>query len=444
MEPLLIVSADSHVGLPPEEYRSYLDPQYRDSMQSYLEDTRLYHSLHRGMGWPYSREELEFMDTDSAYTSGGIAGFWDPVRRLRVSEADGVVAEILHPAGPISPTPFCDPTSRKVSPELRAAGATAYNRFLADYCATAPERLLGVPHTYPWPDMDAAVSTIHWAAANRMAAIYPPRFAGADEDLPPFYDRRWDPFWAACSETGLPVHIHAGTGLAQGNTFDRMRAVMEQPEAVDPGSSRLAQVFEGIFEERRPLWQLMWSGVFDRFPSLRIVFAEIRADWIPPTLAFLDGAYKAGGAELQMSPSEYWARNCAVTPSFMRPSDLASRDTVGKTRMMFGSDYPHLEGTWPNTLDFLRVVLKEVPLEDVRGILGENAIAFYGLDRGMLQEVAAKVGPLPGAVLGDHEVDPRIIDHFDKRNGLRKNPTFDSDWLAATFSADTSAIVTSP
>ncbi|MFJ6569236.1 amidohydrolase family protein [Streptomyces sp. NPDC091292] len=424
-KPFTIVSADSHVGLLPEEYRPYLDPQYRPALDDYIQDNLVFQSLFRKLGYPFPPEILDVIDTRGAISSGGVAGFWDAHRRLRIQAEDGLVAEVLHPGGPIAITPWADPGTRRVSEELRAAGTAAYNRFLADFCSVDRKRLLGVPSTYPWPDMEAAARTVRWAAEQGMVGVYPARFAGAKDDLPPIYDRSWDPFWAACAETGIKVHLHAGSGKPQGFMLTRIKGALER---AGQGPDALAQIFESIFDERRPLWQLMWSGVFDRFPELRVVFVEIRSYWIPPTLDALTRKNEEAGGVLKLTPWEYWERNCSVTPTFMRLTDLDVRENVGLNKVMFGSDYPHAEGTWPNTLDFLRFVLDDVPETDARAILGDNAIDFYGLDRAYLENLGAQHGPKPADILGQaHTVDQGVIDHLNNRNGLNKQVSFEEE-----------------
>jgi predicted TIM-barrel fold metal-dependent hydrolase len=439
--PFTIVSGDSHVGLHPEEYRPYLDPQYRDVLDEYIADNVLMQTMFRKLGYPFGLDVLDIVDKRGAISSGGVAGFWDPQRRLRIQAEDGLVAEILHPGGPIAIIPWADLGTSRVSEELRAAGATAYNRFLADYCSVDRKRLLGVPVTYPWPDMAAAARTVKWAGEQGMVGVYPPRFAGAEDDLPAFYDRSWDPFWAACCDAGLPVQVHAGHGKPQGFMLECFKAAVEGTEQ---GAKALAQIFDSIFDERRPLWQMMWSGVFDRFPDLRVVFAEIRSHWVPPTLDGLTRMNAESGGVLKRSPWEYWERNCAVTPSFMRASDLDVCDRVGSRKTMFGSDYPHAEGTWPNTLDFLRVVLNDISEADARAILGDNAIQFYGLDREYLDILGKRYGPKPADLLGmAHTVEPELIDQFNNRNGLNKKITFEEAQFNEIMVADTESALAS-
>jgi predicted TIM-barrel fold metal-dependent hydrolase len=435
---LVVVSADSHVGLPAPHYRQYFDPGYRDQLDSYMSDTKMYHSLLHKMGYPASADVLDVIDKRSAMLTGGVAGYFDPKRRLQEDDDDGVVAEILHPGGPISNAPLFDNSTSPSSPELRAAGVRAYNRFLAEFCSYAPDRLFGVAPVYPWPDMEAAADTVRWAKEAGMVAVWAPRMAGADNDLPPFYDKRWDPLWDALSETGLLMHIHAGWGYEQGAVMALVRDAMARAEA-ESGSvaEAVSQFFEDVFQERRPLWQLMWGGVFDRFPNLKVAFIEIRADWLPATLELLDRYNDRSETKLAMRPSEYWQQNCVATATFMRPSDLRARSALGLDKILFGTDYPHIESTWPNTVDFLRVVLDDVPEADARAILGGNAISLYGLDRVALEAIAARIGPRPEDVYGQRDlVDERLITHWNKVNGLGKSPNIGEQRLSQVLDLD--------
>lgn len=410
LKPVTMVSADSHVSLPPKMYKDYLDPKYHDAWGGYLDDVGIINKVVDLTGYPPPPESLEVYDKRGVVSAAGEVGYFDPVWRLRQVEAEGIVAEFLHPFGPIGFVPFADVQNSQRSHELRWAGSQAHNRFLREFCSEAPGRLLGVPLIYPWPDWESAVTDIVRAREAGCHAIFPPMMPGsAPGDLPALYDPWWDPMWVACQDLGMVVHIHAGFGNPQGGVVDMVRNVFSRTggdarageglSAIDENSlpkfdpdagpeaagtnSFLSELFE-TFGERRPLWQLMWGGVFDRFPRLKVAFQEIHADWVPPTLAYLDRLHANDPGVMKLKPSEYWTRHCGVGTSLMRYGDVAVRHEVGVDKLMFGSDYPHFEGTWPNTHDWIRATLGEVPEVEARAILGENAIEFYGLDRALL------------------------------------------------------------
>jgi predicted TIM-barrel fold metal-dependent hydrolase len=462
LKPVTMVSADSHVSLPPKMYKEYVDSKYHDEWNGYLEDVGIINKVVDLTGYPPPENSLEVYDKRGVVSAAGEVGYFDPVWRLRHVEAEGIAAEFLHPFGPIGFVPFADVQNSLRSPELRAAGSRAHNRFLEDFCSEAPGRLLGVPLIYPWPDWDAAVAEIKWARAAGFRAIFPPMMPGtAPGDLPALYDGWWDPMWAACQDLGMVVHIHAGFGNPQGGVVEMVRSVFSRTSGDDAGAEGLLAIDEGMlpkfdpdagpeavgtnsflselfetFGERRPLWQLMWGGVFDRFPRLKVAFQEIHADWVPPTLAYLDGVHAADSGSLTMKPSEYWKRHCACGTSLMRYGDVAARHEVGIDKLMFGSDYPHFEGTWPNTHDWIRATLGSVPEVEARAILGENAIEFYGLDRALLEKTAKRVGPLYGELFNGQRVDQKLIRHFEFRAGINKPVNFKVDQMDQAFAED--------
>ena len=128
---------------------------------------------------------------------------------------------------------------------------------------------------------------------------------------------------------------------------------------------------------------MVFGGVFDRHPELKLMLTEIRLDWIPATLDFLDSFFDAHRAEIPalLKPSEYWRRNCLAGASFIHKAEVEMRHDIGVETILFGRDYPHFESTWPHTTQWLQDAFHGVPENEVRLMLGENAIGFFGLDR---------------------------------------------------------------
>jgi Amidohydrolase len=168
----------------------------------------------------------------------------------------------------------------------------------------------------------------------------------------------------------------------------------------------------------------MLGGVFDRHPDLKLLLTEIRLDWIPATLRHLDAVYEQHRAALpaKRKPSEYWATNCLAGASFIHRAEVEMRREIGVETILFGRDFPHPEGTWPNTEDFLRLAFAGVPDDEARLMLGENAIRFLNLDREPLAEIAKRIGPRLEAITGGGgpEVRPELVASFDSRGGFLK------------------------
>jgi predicted TIM-barrel fold metal-dependent hydrolase len=432
-----MVSGDSHAGLTGVQFREYFESKHRASLDMLIEDNEVWYAALRSIGYPFSPQVLDLIDGRRAIRSGGDSGYYDPQRRLREAEAEGISAEVLHPSGPIGLSPFLDAGTRKVADELRAAGAEAHNRWLSEFCQTAPGRFVGVIQTYPWPDMDAAIKQILAGRDGGLGAVFLPFNAGVAGELPALWDRYWDPFFAACVDVDLPINLHVGFGMGPGAGAQTFRAAQEA--AASSLACAAGELFaaENLFPTKRPLWQLMWGGALDRFPTLKFVFSEVHAEWVPPTLAYLDRRQAEGKSHMSLKPSEYWQRNFGVVATNPRPAEIQMRDQIGPHQLMFGTDFPHIEGTWPNTLDWLRATFSGTPEDQARLILGENAIKFYGLDRAQLQAVADRIGPRPIDILGEGTtIDPRLIDHFHKRSGYLKQPEFDPDVVSNAFEDD--------
>jgi predicted TIM-barrel fold metal-dependent hydrolase len=168
----------------------------------------------------------------------------------------------------------------------------------------------------------------------------------------------------------------------------------------------LLYITEVGFYSQRPLVQMILSGVFERFPGLKFVITETGGAWIPPLLNRLDqtmAKIRDTGAtgEIRYSKdvvlprlaSEYFAQNCWVGVSQPGPADAAVRGLIGNDRFMWGSDYPHDEGTYPYTREHLRQVFHGVPSNEMRKILGGNAADLYGFDLNSLAALAEQHCP---------------------------------------------------
>jgi predicted TIM-barrel fold metal-dependent hydrolase len=144
---------------------------------------------------------------------------------------------------------------------------------------------------------------------------------------------------------------------------------------------------------------MAFGGVFDRHPGLRVGFVEQRAGWIPEHLRELDSCYLDPRRDYTDKParlpSEYWRENCFVGCSFMAHFEAEMRHEIGLGTMLWGADYPHVEGTWRRTRLALRKTFAGLPTSDVRAILGDNAVRVYNLDTAALRPVADRIGPAP-------------------------------------------------
>jgi predicted TIM-barrel fold metal-dependent hydrolase len=385
-ERYLIISSDCHAGLPNAEYRDYLDPEYRDAFDTYLADrARMLELASRGILNEEFAEEWERENEE------GLRGGWDAGRRDKELDADGVVGEVIFPdadavtAGASAPFGAGLAASSDVPTDLLMAGARAHNRWLAELCQDSPERRAGVA-IVPIYDPELAVAEITRARESGLrGGILIPSMWGSH---PPYHDASYEPVWAACEDLRMPVHVHSGSA-----------------DKASYGQYVGMYVTEVRWWSARPLHFLLWSGVFERHPDLRFAVTECGAFWVPDLLWSMDTAYdrehgarKLGEqltAGLSLRPSGYFDRQCAIGASNTRRRELARRYEIGVGNIMWGNDFPHPEGTWPHTREWLRDAFADNPVDETAAILGGNAAAFYGFDVDALRPLADRVGPTP-------------------------------------------------
>ncbi len=352
-----VISADSHVVEEPDLWVKRMGKQFRSRAPHMVQEAD--RDVFYCEGQPPGNlgllgssgrkpEELAGLRKFSDNRRGG----YDPEARLKDMVTDGVDAEVLYPT--IGFRMF-----RLTDAEFQAACFRAYNDWLADLCKTHPDRLKGLA-LISLADIEGAIGELQRGKqiglSGGMIAIYP-------EETRPYSDPYYEPFWAAAEALDMPVSLHILTtvGKAPFETF-----------AVDYASiSSWAQ---------RSLTALIFSGVFERRPKLRVVSAEADIGWVANYLQRIDHALRKHGPrlglKLQRLPSEYFRENCRAT--FI--SDYAgvrTWDLIRPECIMWSSDYPHTDSSWPNSQQIIAREFAGVPADAKRKILGENAAALY-------------------------------------------------------------------
>ena len=392
-----VISSDCHAGLLPEMYRGYVDPQYREAFD---------------MALPMQTaitEKFESMflvkEANEKWRSGvedALSGAWDYQRRLEVLDGDGIAGEIIFPDGiteqnaPPFGAGLALPTEG-IMPDLQWAGARAHNRWLAELCARDPVRHFGVAVCPLLWDIDRAVEEVRFGAENGLGGMLIPLLL--TDAFEPYHHPRYNPFWEACEDAGIVVCFHSGPG-----PFSHFfgKGFPDNDQSKYPGAlgTYISEVF---FWTWRPLIFMLWGGVFERYPRLRASVTETGQGWmLPPLFRMLDHHYndtffsaKLGDyrSHLSMAPTDYFRRNCAIGASCMPRSDAEIRHQLGMDQIMWGTDYPHPEGTWPHTRPQMIDTFKGLPEDDIAAMLGGNAAAFYRFDLAELDKVGARVGP---------------------------------------------------
>ena len=371
--PYTIISADTHAGGSHEQYREYLDPQWREAFDEW-----------RGQ---YKNPWKDLRKSDLRVRN------WDDDRRDADELADGVVAEVLFPntVPPFFPAfvLFAGPPKAE-DYERRRAGLQAHNRWMVDFCARRPERRAGIGQIF-LNDIDHAIEDATWIKEHGLrGGVLLPTVPPDVKWVRPLYDREYDRLWAALEDLDIPVHVHGGTG---------------SPDYGMHAATALVLVAELPFYGNRNLVHMLLAGVFERHPRMKFVLTESGMAGFPPMLKHLDqiiasvrkgsiGELKyAEGSSLPKSATEYFAQSVWVGASFPSRGDIEAASILPDERLMWGSDYPHDEGTPPFTREHLRQVMHDLPEARKRAILGENAAKLYGFDLDALAPLAAEHGP---------------------------------------------------
>jgi predicted TIM-barrel fold metal-dependent hydrolase len=377
-EPYILISADTHAGGSHAQYREYLDPAYRDAFDAW-----------RG---GYKNPSAEHYGSKKKRN-------WDLEIRTEDQNGQGVVGEVVFPntvppffrANVVTGQP---PRPEDYEPYL--AGVRAHNRWLKDFCDEDPVRRAGVGMILP-NDLDEAVKDIEFIAkAGLRGGVLLPLVPPDCTWIKPLYDPAWDRVYAALQDHDLVVNQHAGQGLP------------------NYGKGVVGQALystEYVFYGQAGYRQLLLSGVFEKFPKLKLIITESGCAWAPGVLAHLDHIhsvvsagssgellYDSSAWPLKMKPSEYAARNCYYGASFPSHADLAGIDAIGEDHVLWGNDYPHYEGTFPYNLESLRLTFPEVSEARRRKLFGLNAAALYRFDLEKLKPLAAKFGPTPAQI----------------------------------------------
>jgi predicted TIM-barrel fold metal-dependent hydrolase len=370
----VVISADGHAGADLRDYRPYLESRYHEQFDRWAD------------AYVNPFGDLVRPDADRN---------WDSDVRNAALEADGITAEVLYPntVPPFFPQGglvALAPSAEEY--ELRLAGLRAHNRWLAEWCSLLPGRRAGIAQVL-FNDLDDAVADIEWIAEHGLRGVLLPGLPPGC-GLEPLHSPSYDPVWRACEEHGVVLSVHGGSGAPDQGMYPASLALW---------------VLEAPFYSHRPLWALVMSGVFDRFPDLKLVFAEAGSSWVANTLAAMDSIQakqEAGNVgvltfldpfRLGKKPSEYWATNCWLGASFMTRGDAEQRAAVGVDRIMWGSDFPHEEGTYPHSREALAHTFAGIDRDEVALMVGGNAAAVYGFDLVALQGVADRIGPDPDA-----------------------------------------------
>jgi predicted TIM-barrel fold metal-dependent hydrolase len=395
MDRYLVISSDCHAGLPPERYRDYVDPRYREAFDQAL-PVQVRMTREAEKRFPVAEVNAEWRKGNEKALSGA----WDHDERIKVLDGDGIAGEIIFPDGvtemnaPPFGGGFSMPTEGVV-PELQWAGCRAHNRWMAELVQMAPERRVGLACVPVFWDVEEAVKEIRWARDNGLRGLVLPVMWGKQ---PPYHHPRYDPVWAVCQDLDMVVHFHSGPAPAE----EYFGTALGTPDAPSLTGAMGIYVSEVCLWCVRPITFMIWGGVFERYPGLKVAVTEGTSIWVPEYLMLLDQRYaqthynqKLGDfqSHLSQTPSEYFRRNVRLGASCMPRREAEKRYETGVAQIMWGSDYPHPEGSWPFTREQMLETFRGLPDDEIAAMLGGNAASFYGFDVEKLAPLVSRIGP---------------------------------------------------
>jgi predicted TIM-barrel fold metal-dependent hydrolase len=368
-----IISADSHITEAHDTYRAYIDPKWRDKAPriEYVDqigDAFLIEGFTRPValglvaaaGKPAEELRISGVRFEELHKGG-----WDPDARMADQARDGVDAEVIYPTVGMV---LCNHPDA----DYKKACFDAYNRWIAEYCAKHPARLLGCGQTA----MRSPAEGIEDLKAIRALGLRGVMMPG--NPIVEDYDSRvYDEFWEAAIELGLPLSFHILTDRS--STFgSKVRG---------PAMNGFLGIVRGCQDI---MGTLVLGGVFERHPALKVVCVEADAGWVPHYLYRMDHAYKRhrnwlpAGQKLSKLPSEYFRESIYVT---FQDDWVAFQvaNLMNWRRLMWANDFPHSDSTWPWSQEVLAEHTRHLTPEQKQAILCDNVAELYGIDVAVLR-----------------------------------------------------------
>jgi uncharacterized protein len=366
-----LVSSDSHINEPPDLWTREAPDHVRGKVPHVVE-------VEQGDAWvvapgiaprPVSTSAAAGVKPEDymkkAVTYAGMRpGSFEPEARLGDMDIDGVDAEVLYPGIARALDTFADA-------ETRAWCAQRYNDWLAEFQSVDPARIVALAILPPIDDGDAAATELRRAASIGIRGAFLATPVGGR----PLSHPAAEELWNAAEELDIPISLHIGGGKAL------LHKLADPADAHLPGvrEAYLSTVPMTIDEH---IATLIYGGVFDRHPGLKVVIAESGIGWLPFFLERMESVYERHRhylkSQLSRHPTEVFQKHMFAT--FQEDhSGLRLRDMLGVDTLMWASDYPHTDTTWPNSRDVVDRYFAEVPPAERQRIVAGNCVALYGL-----------------------------------------------------------------
>ncbi len=362
MNNTVVISSDSHVVEPPDLWVSRIESRFRDRAPRLVSNEKEDYWQCEGApprqvgGMGVAGKPSDQVRREGRFDKDVPRSGWDPKARVEPIAADGVKAEVLYPTVGLGVYQTADR-------ELRLASLMAYNDWIADFCSAFPNRYKGIAML----DIEDPAWSAQELRRTRKKGLVGGMISMSSEEEEEYPKPQYEPFWAAAQETDSPISLHIVTAKRPVTRYT-------------PGMGATADV-----HVRRCLAGMIAGGLFQRFPTLKVVSAENDIGWVPYFMERSDYI-----AERRQHQSWFTASRTALPSdqirqhvhfTFMRDRCwVPLRETIGIDRIMWASDYPHLDSTWPKSREAIEGILKGVPEAESRKVVGENAAKLYGFD----------------------------------------------------------------
>ena len=357
-----VISADSHVQEPPEMYQERVPAEYHHRLPRIEEIDGAQWSIVEGRKprrFDLAESKIDEDDKNRDFREDPSGGT-DISHRLKDQERDGVVAEVIYPNDGL-------PLFMSPDPAYQFAVAQGYNDWLVDVFGERSDRFAPTA-IVPTIDVDAGVKEVYRVAKKGFKLVSSPIHI----DYQPYNLPVYEPPWDALEDTGMPLSLHFNTG-----TVDHLPDDAGDENLGGFLSYMVISMAEGVY----PACHFVSSGIFQRHPNLHMVIVECGAGWLPWVLYTLDDQYQRKHMwiepKLEMKPSELFKRQGHTTFSDDVVA-LQMLDFIGPEALLWGSDYPHDEGTFPHSQQVIEDTFKGVSEEDKRKIVYGNSASLYG------------------------------------------------------------------
>jgi predicted TIM-barrel fold metal-dependent hydrolase len=381
-----VVDADAHVNPPYAIWTDYLPARFHDMAPRIISEPDADYILFEGR-----KKKLNIMNAQAGLSAKDMkmegrisdtrSGGWEPASRLADMDVDGIDAAVMFGGGPLGSSNM----------ELYIESFSAYNRWLADFCSYDPRRFCGVAYL-PMRDVDESIKMLREVAAmgfrsvnipgfpQSVAATSTQGFTGASSSMGAqasaltgdpygarsYIDPEFDPFWAAAVDLDMTLTMHLGGRIPRFDQKDKF----------------LPDLLMSKFAMAEPVAIMIFGGVFMRHPKLRLAQIESGAGWLAFAANYMDRTWEKQrhwmNNDLAEPPSFYMDQN--IYASFIHDRiAIVTRDCPGARNIMWSSDYPHSETTYPNSQAVIKENIGDIPADERHMIICERARKLFSI-----------------------------------------------------------------